>query len=79
MLEEGSDWCAALYKADETGVISPAELEALRKEISDEAFRQEFLCDFAAALPGAYYGRHMEAARNEGRIARYHHEPSCLS
>ena len=76
MLEEGSDWCAALYKADETGVISPAELEALRKEISDEAFRQEFLCDFAAALPGAYYGRHMEAARNEGRIARYHHEPS---
>lgn len=76
MLEEGSDWYAALYKADQTGAIKPEELEALRGEISDEAFRQEFLCDFAAALPGAYYGKHMEAARNEERIIRVHYDPS---
>lgn len=76
MLEDGSDWHAALYTADKTGVIAPAELEALKSEMSDEAFRQELLCDFTAALPGAYYGRQMEAARNEERIIRVHYDPS---
>lgn len=76
MLEPGSDWFAALYRVDETGVIPEAELAALKSEMSDEAFRQEFLCDFSAAIPGAYYGRHMEAARNESRITGVLHEPS---
>ena len=76
MLESVSGWYAALYRVDETGVIPEAELNALKSEMSEEAFRQEFLCDFAAALPGAYYGRHMEAARNEGRITTVLHEPS---
>lgn len=43
------DWYCALYRADETGVISPEELEQLRETLPESSFRQEFLCDFTAA------------------------------
>lgn len=43
------DWKAMLYSVDQTGVIPPQELEALRREMSENEFRQEFLCDFNAA------------------------------
>lgn len=44
-----TDWCAMLYRADQTGAIPAAELESLRREMSENTFRQEFLCDFAAS------------------------------
>lgn len=44
------DWVSKLYRADETGVISGEELEAARAVMSDNQFRQEFLCDFAASV-----------------------------
>lgn len=43
------DWGAALYRADETGVIPAEELEAARAVMSDNQYRQEFLCDFSAS------------------------------
>lgn len=47
--EGSSDWFAALYRADETGAIAEEELAALRAEMSENSYRQEFLCDFNAA------------------------------
>lgn len=44
--EEG--WASALYRADETEVIDEAELRSLKAEMSENAFKQEFLCDFDA-------------------------------
>ncbi len=49
MREGDKSWHAALYRADETGVLSADELAAIRSEISENAWRQEFLCDFTAA------------------------------
>lgn len=43
------DWCAMLYRADQTGAINDSELAALKKEMSENAFAQEFLCDFSAS------------------------------
>lgn len=43
------DWRAMLYSVDQTHVLPPEELESLKKEMSDNEFRQEFLCDFNAA------------------------------
>lgn len=51
--EGNSDWLALLYSVDQTHVIPPAELESLRKEMSENEFRQEFLCDFNAAADDA--------------------------
>lgn len=51
---EGDDeWRAILYSVDQTGVIPEKELESLRKEMSENEFRQEFLCDFNAAADDA--------------------------
>ena len=44
-----SGWGAAIYRADETGVISPEELESARSVQSENQYRQEFLCDFSAS------------------------------
>lgn len=42
------EWIGLLYDVNTTGVIDPQELESLKAEMSDNAFRQEFLCDFNA-------------------------------
>lgn len=48
-----TDWTAMLYSVDQTNVIPPKELEALRSEMSENEFRQEFQCDFNAAADNA--------------------------
>ena len=70
------DWYAALYKASETGVIDPYELEAARREMTSEEYDQEFECDFSAALLGAYYGKLMNDAEEVGRISKVPYDPA---
>lgn len=42
-------WWVGVFRADESGVIAPAELERLRRETPASVFRQEYLCDFTAS------------------------------
>lgn len=44
------DWGSAIFRADETGVISEEELADARAVMSDNQYRQEFLCDFSASV-----------------------------
>lgn len=53
MAKGNEDWVAMLYSVDQTGVIEPKELESLKAEMSENEFRQEFLCDFNAAADNA--------------------------
>lgn len=70
------DWFSQILPATETGVFSDEQLAAEEAEyIADyglddgrKRFRQEYLCDFEAAVPGAYYGGEMARARDENRI-----------
>ena len=41
-------WWCGVFRADETGIITPAELEDLRRRTPEHLFRQEYLCDFSA-------------------------------
>ena len=43
------DWIAMVYSVDRTHVIPDEELQALKLEMSENEFRQEFMCDFNAA------------------------------
>lgn len=75
----GSDpenWFRAIFKASETGVVNEAELAAARREMSEEMYLQEFECSFTAALTGAYFGKEMVLAEQEGRIRTVPHEKS---
>lgn len=46
---EGGVWWVGVFRADESGVIAPSELERLRRETPASVFRQEYLCDFTAS------------------------------
>ena len=48
LADDSGEWVALLYDVNMTGVIDPKELESLKAEMSDNAFRPEFLCDFNA-------------------------------
>jgi len=69
------DWFSLLLKASESGLISPEEIEATRRELSPEQFAQELECSFEAAIQGAYWGRELAAAERQGRITEVPHEP----
>lgn len=64
------DWRAVLHRASETGIISPEELRsAYDSAVSPARFRQEYECDWDAAIEGAVFARELEQIRNAGRIA----------
>jgi phage terminase large subunit len=63
-------WFHMMLKASESGIISPAELADLRREMGEDQYQQEFECSFEAAIKGAFYAEEMRIMLNEGRICR---------
>ncbi len=47
--QEPAVWWVGVFRADESGVIAPGELDRLRRETPENIFRQEYLCDFTAS------------------------------
>lgn len=66
--EDKDDWYTCLYRASETGILPPTELRMLKRTMSEEAYAQEYECDFNAAPSGKYYQKYIDDARREGRI-----------
>ena len=48
-----ADWCALSFPVTATNVLPEGEVERLRAELSENAFRQEMLCDFSASSDDA--------------------------
>jgi len=69
-------WFRRIWKASETGIVSPDELEFQRSIKSEEQFAQEYECSFEAAVVGAYYGKLMQAADADKRITGVPYEPT---
>ena len=63
-------WKLIELRASESGILPRSELEEVQRQLTPDQFAQEYECDFAAALPGAYFGREMVQAEREGRITR---------
>ena len=53
MSKGDADWIAMLYSIEQTKVIPEKELASLKNEMSENEFRQEFMCDFNAAADNA--------------------------
>jgi len=82
MARQNPEWYAEVLSVDDTRradgspVISAAAIDEDRRAgMAEEMLRQEYWCSFDAALVGAYYGKAMEIARKEGRIASVPWEP----
>lgn len=68
------NWYAFNAPASKTGIIDADELRAIRAEISEEEYDQEMECSFQAALVGAYYGKYMVEAEEQGRVLDLPHD-----
>ena len=72
----GPNWFRELMSVEDTGALSAEDrAEALAEyvglygeDMGYSLYNQEYLCDFNAAILGAFYAREMLAIRNEGRI-----------
>ncbi len=84
MAREDALWFAELQTVNDTLAIPLAIVEGQRREYhslyGDEAgdalIEQEYFCSFAAAILGAFWGKPMNAAEREGRIADVPIDPS---
>ena len=70
------DWFTQVYKASETGILDDEELEAAKAMMSADQFEQEFECSWVANVPGAIYGKELQALQESGRITEVPHDPA---
>jgi hypothetical protein len=66
-----SEWFACTIRASESGIIADKELKALRFEIGEEAYQQEFECSFFSQVKGAYYKDQIERLRELNQIRNF--------
>lgn len=69
------DWSSHLLRADESGILPPEELEALEAEMGPREYRREYLCDWDAGAPGAYFEEEMNIALGDERITQVPFDP----
>jgi hypothetical protein len=69
-------WFRKLWTVEDTDYIDAEELAAAKLEMAEEEYEQEFMCSWSAAVRGAYYGKPMALAENEGRISDVPYDPS---
>jgi len=62
------DWVTAVYKASETGILDDEELRAAESMMSADQFAQEYECSWVANVPGAIYGKELQASFEQDRI-----------
>lgn len=75
-LSNPADWFCTTIKASESGILAADELRALRKQLSDDQYLQEYECSFEAAILGAYYGTEMRELGEANRITEVTYDPS---
>lgn len=76
MARKAPSWFAQVLTIDDTGAMSHAAVETQRteyhgifgEEAGDALIEQEYFCSFEAAVLGAYWGKEMRRAEQEGRI-----------
>jgi hypothetical protein len=77
-------WFGEILPATETSVFSEETLALEEQEYIDEygrdegraLFRQEYLCDPSASVPGAYYGTEMMEAEQSDRLTVVPYDPA---
>ena len=69
-------WWSGMFKASQTDVLDPEELEEAKITMGEDRYEQEFECSFEAAIVGAYYAMEMKTATQDNRITTVPYDPS---
>ena len=69
-------WYVAYLPVSVTQLLSKAELDDARQQMSPEVYDQEFECSWVAPRSGSYYGKLLAQAEAQGRIGNFPHDPA---
>ena len=70
-----SEWFLLRLPASSSGLLPSGELAAARAQLAEDQYLQEYECSFEAAILGAFYGKEMREAEQQGRICNLPHNP----
>lgn len=76
-VSDPEDWFSCIFKATQTDILPEKELKLLKKTMTEEAFRQEYLCDFHASPAGYYYQKIMDQLQEDGHITNVPYDKQC--
>lgn len=68
-------WYADMFRASETDVLDPDELEAIKRELGMDAYMQEYECSFDAALKGTYWANTLNDMEANGQWGEVQYDP----
>jgi phage terminase large subunit len=71
-------WFTLRLKASDTHLIADDELASAKAQMSDDQYAQEWETSFEAAIQGAYFGKEMLEAEQQGRISNVPVEKGSL-
>jgi phage terminase large subunit len=79
-IENGGEWFVQKLTVDDTfgngGMVGPEDVELERRSgMHENLIRQEYYCDFDAAVMNAVFGEQIFACRQDGRVTRVPWEP----
>lgn len=67
--KQSADYFASKLTIADSKALPLSHLDELRKEgVPDDFIEQEYNCSFTRGAEGSYYGKYIQAARDEGRI-----------
>ena len=69
-------WYTKIAKASETNIVDEDELDAALELMGKNKFRQEFECDWIAAIEGSIFGDIIEKIENRGQVGRVPYDPT---
>lgn len=69
-------WHVQVFRASETQVIPPDELDDARRMMSEDEYDQEYECSWFATVPGAYYAEELRQIDTDGRITTVPYDPA---
>jgi hypothetical protein len=62
------DWFYLCLKASQTKLLPQYVLDEAQIDLGDDLFEQEYECSFEAANIGTYFGKHMQAIEQQGKV-----------
>ena len=76
LAQESDKWFLSFNNVETVDYISQEALDEERKEMSEDFYMQEWLCDFNAGCEGAYYSQYLLKMRLNNQITTVPWEPS---
>lgn len=79
MANNNPAWFCQRLTVDDTGVLTPEDIEEERREgMSEDLIQQEYYTNFDQGIEGAYYAKYLNKAENEGRVGNVPYDPHVL-